>query len=402
VIVQVLAGDEVTSTSYFYADEVVGARADIPNASYPVQGGTDAVVQPGSSLTRLVGLAAGATPVRYAEVVADDAYGRHLLTGSELGPAGSNGFQGGLLPAFYSTASGFFSYIRPQRGPGDANGASGPDQGTLNTSQGGALLVRAHTTGEILQIRVTATPVDASRRSFVLTTDQSGAGLAFDWILPGGGRSTETSPTYTVPANAVGGSYPVTVGVDRASDGSFGWGQAEVQVGPAPTPSPTPTPSPSPTPGTGGDGPEDDGPTSAPSGSPGADPQPDPSPGTGGPSDGAPTLPPPTTLPPTTPGPDVPTESEPTPTTPAPEPSPAGDEVAGILLTSAQLPDGAPVVIGDPPPSQAARPLADTPFRVSTGIWVAAGALLLLLAGAASESAQVRRWLRRRWSRMSS
>ncbi|QIG41844.1 hypothetical protein G5V58_02765 [Nocardioides anomalus] len=409
VVVQVVAGDQVTSTSYFYAAEVIG-NADVPRTSYPVLGGVDTIVERGSSIGRLVGLAVDPGQVRYVEVVAPppDRYARHLLTTQELGAPGSNGFQGGLLPAFYSSEpegrERVFSYVRPQRESDDDNGSPGPDQGRLNSQDGGALLVRAHTTGDILDVDVTATPVGDAGRSFTLTAAPAGAGLAYDWQLPGGTASAEAAPTYTFPAGAVGGTYVATVGVERASDGSFGWGQVALQVGPAPSA----TASASTPPGTGGDGPGAAGPTRGPSGSPSGDPDPDPGDGgrpttgspsaspTGGPTRGA-------AVPTSTPGdaPTAPTTPTTPPSTPPTEPPPAApdaDEVSGILLAAAEVRPGGSVVSDTPQPSPAARPLTDPPFRVSTGVWAALGAVLLLLAGAASESGGLRRRVRLRWS----
>jgi hypothetical protein len=76
--------------------------------------------------------------------------------------------------------------------------------------------------------------------------------------------------------------------------------------------------------------------------------------------------------------------------------------VTGILLTSAGgTTDGGPVVSDAPRPSEAARPLGAPPFGISTTVLLGLGVLLLLLAGAGTESTRLRRWLRARWSKMS-
>src|SRR5262249_24323672 len=150
--------------------------------------------------------------------------GRHPLTKAEVGPGG---FPDGLEPAFYFASSSVASYVRPLHGPADNNGP-GPNLGSLNSSQDGALLVVVHQAGQLLDVDVTATPTDGSNRTFALGSQPTGAGYTFDWHLPGGATTAEQTPTYTFAANALAGSYTVSVGVE-GSDGSFGWGTTTVR-----------------------------------------------------------------------------------------------------------------------------------------------------------------------------
>jgi hypothetical protein len=402
VIVQVVSGlDQVGPLHYFYASDVIddGDFNESHKESVPIRGGTAAVVDRGSSLSRLLGMVDDARGATFAEVVGNDAYGRHTLARTELG----QGAFGGLDPAFYTTDPGTpvrFSYVRPQRNDDDPNGSPGPDLGLFTTDERGSLLLRVHLTGELLDVGVTATPTDASSRSFTFGSDPTGAGYRFDWHLPGGGTSTEATPTYVAAENALSGTYPVDVALDDPSDGSFGWGSTTIQLGAAPSQLPSPTVSP----GTGGHGPADNGPTHHPSTSASAEPNPDPDAGGGQPT-GAPTLPPVpdsstgVTSAPSVPGP---TPTEPTEPTAAPDALGDGDEVTGVLLTAAEgaTAGGGGAISDSATPSPAARQLGDPPIRVSTAVWWLLGALLLLLVGAESESSWLRRRLGDRWSKM--
>jgi hypothetical protein len=409
VAVEIVANGSRVGPLHYVAMSDILDNADVINQSYAVKGSPSISVDRGSSVRRLVAEFVDPAQVTFTEVL-DNSNGvnRHSLAEGELGPPGSSGFPGGLAPVFSADDThnpAQVQYLRPQRNTDDANGSPGADLGLFYSENNGSILVRVHTTGHLLQPTVTATATDATERTFALGTDPTGVGFAFDWHLPGGGTSTEATPTYSFPGDALAGAYPVTVGVENAQDGSFGYGTTTLDAGPKPTQSASPSPSTSP--GTGGDGPGSAGPTHHPSASSSADPNPEPTGGTGG-STTVPTLPTvptsgptsgPTTGPTSEPATPGPTPTEPTQT---PEPSGSGDQVTGILLTSADgTTEGGQVVSDAPQPSEAARPLGAPPFGISTTVLLGLGVLLLLLAGAGTESTRLRRWLRARWSKMS-
>lgn len=415
VIVEVVdQGGRVGGLSYFPADQIIGADADITEASYPIKGGTSAVVKPGRSLSSLVAtVVPDPGTVTYAEVIRDDDYQRHLLTGPEARstPGGPSAFTDNLAPAFYSDdpqgqAPQRLTYIRPQRGPNDENGAPGPDQGVGVTAPGGAFLVRVHVSGQLLAVTATATPTDDPARTYTLTSDRAGDnGLTFDWILPGGDHSDEASPTFTFAESTPQGSFLAAVGVS-GDDGSFGWGTVILTAG-KPVPA-TPSASPS---GPGGSGKAAAGPTKNPTTTKTAasDPRPTAGTATSQPQPSVPSTPLPTAVIPPAPRPsstvaprptDVPTPPLDTaPPTPAAGPA---DTVSGILLAAAQPLDPTDPQISTeaPLPADAARPLGSTTLQVATVGWVGGGALLLMLGGAASESGPARQRVRR-WLRMS-
>ena len=355
MIIEVLSGtNRVGPLHYFYADEIIG-RADVTQKSYPIKGGNAALVDRGSSLSRLLSRVPDAGNATFAEVVATDAHGRHLLTRQELGPAAS--------PADCGPRS-----TRPTRIPstpcGSATSAPSatrttrtarpvPTSGRFSPTRAGRCW-----SGSTSPVRRWTcrrrNPGRRVNRSYELGTDPTGAGFAFDWTLPGGDGSAQATPTYTFPQGAQAGDYPVTVAVD-SPDGSFGWGQTLLRSGT--TSHPVTEPSPSPSPGTGGDGPDDSGPNDNQSGSATGEPNPEPTEGSDEPTAG-PTgeTVPEATLPPfeTTGGtvePSHPEVSEPTePTEPIATPTTdTGDEVTGILLTAAQAGADGGESVSDPP-----------------------------------------------------
>ncbi len=168
------------------------------------------------------------------------------LTPADLGPAGSNGFENGLMPAVYDDGNNTIGYIRPLRAgdPTDANTTNDYLQG----SPGQPIRMTVRMVGKLLlpQISVTPGSVSVGQKAQLGVTfagNPDTTGWTYLWDF-GDGSSPATGPNPRKSWTSAS-TYDVTVHV-RAPDSSSGQATVPVTVtGPV-------HPSPSPTQGTGG------------------------------------------------------------------------------------------------------------------------------------------------------
>jgi hypothetical protein len=154
--------------------------------------------------------------IRYADVV-DPNGTSHPLRGSELGNAGTNGFQGGLMPGIYDVTGGSsdltLGYTRPLRSDTDVNYGD-----TFITSQ--ALVIVAHTTGDLPTVGASVTPTTVMQGDpvhFSATASQGTPPYTYQWNFAGGTASqTDSTVTFSQP-----GTYILTV-VATDSTGTVG------------------------------------------------------------------------------------------------------------------------------------------------------------------------------------
>jgi hypothetical protein len=170
------------------------------------------------------------------------------LIGSNLKPAGSNGFIDSQVPVLYAPGGDdTVAYARPLTAdPNDVN------QFDFFQSDGnGALEITLSTTGTVLHPTISYAPTSPdAKQSVRFTVDVPGApdGATFLWKFGGGGDSAKVSPTHSWAAAA---NWGVSVSVE-APDNSYGQTTTVVAVGDPPPPTDTKTP---PTDPGGGGGP---------------------------------------------------------------------------------------------------------------------------------------------------
>lgn len=291
---------------------------DVSGRTYVLRGpeGESSQAVTGFSLAAVLA-AAGADPYGFSYLEAQrPAGGAVLLSRHQALDPGA--FAEGP-PVVYSTATAT-GFLRPSSGPGDANASD-----SFEAPQGVTIVLRK---GSPLKVRAKASTVrtrPGKEVSFEAIVEQAGAGeqLTYSWYFDDGHSAGGASVTHSF---AERGSYDVVVGVTSAGDSAGASAVVTVQVG-APLAGPDRK---------GGGTNEDAGAPDhgAATGTAGASPT--------APSAGSPT-PPPTAAPEAADGPDREPEQ--------PQPEPAGKQVSGLLLTSADI---------SPPQPPAATPAART------------------------------------------
>lgn len=266
-----------------------------------------------------------------------------------------------LPPAIYMSA-GKPVYFRPLSGEDDVNR---PDRYRAE----GRMDLTIHTSGKLLAPTATVdksnpTTKDAPQFSVSFGT-KPGTQLKYRWDFGDarGPDRAEKSPSHKYKTKGTYGAYVSVFG----ADGSYGRSQV-LSIKVAKPPKPTPTPK-APTTGTGGGL-------------------------TGGTGGYVPPYDPPTT---TLPLPDPVEPSEDLPTPDAPPVDDGLQEVEGFVLAGAEIvPGGTPEAIPGTQASSQPTPASTTSTRKRVATWTVAalGILLLVGAGAASETRWVRNQLR--------
>jgi hypothetical protein len=435
VVVTVYGDAGVQSTTTITTDDILGKNPQFPpdvvNAQYQTRAvpngpkSNDPLVGQGLSIRQLVQhLSPPISPgsVTYTQVTGRSAYQSNLSSSTHDFDDPNDPdfpFERGLEPAFFPITgqSNAMGYIRPLRAD-DASDVNNRDY--METDPGGALRLDVHTSGTLLQPEITAAPHSIKPGGSVafkgsVSDPDSSETVTWTWTF-GDGAITDAQGPHASHLYSAPGTYFAFADVS-GSNGSSGE-SAPVQItvtaprststSPAPTPRTSTTPPPTGhSHGTGGSHNPTSGPTGGNGHHGGGAPQssavnstqpgrgsesvaPAPIP-VGPPADGTPSG--------AATGADNATASNPSAAGSATTTHPEG-QVSGYLIAGlAAVPISAAPSTREshrPLTAPAARDGIPPPWRISVWLLVAAGAVMLFIAGAAREARRPARRTNRR------